>query len=166
MPGWVTPELILTVLVAMGLFSGAGYGLKALLERRALRSKAGSDDATAAAVVSAAARELIDPLRKELAQERADHIEEMAQERHEHAQAMAIERRRHAEDIEEERRKVEFVRDELDAALRDLGLLREELTKALQQAEAYRAELRESEDKNRALARSLARKVATENGTE
>lgn len=158
MPGWVTPEIVLTILVAMGLFSGAGYGLKALLERRALRSKAGSDDATAAAVVSAAARELIDPLRQELRKEREEHAEEMAQERHKHAQEMLEERTRHAVDMEEQRRKVEYVRTELDAALADINLIREELTRALREIEVSKAELREAEDKNRVLARALAKK--------
>lgn len=105
-----------TILVALGLLGGIGLGIKAILDRRSLQAKAGSDDASAASVVAAAARELIDPLRRELAQERAEHAEEIALER----------------------KKVAAMRRETEAALNDVTTLRATLRRALEEVEKYK----------------------------
>ena len=122
----VTPYL-LAILSGLGLFGGIGLGIKALLERRSLnatalatQAKAGGEDATAASIVAAAARELIDPLRKELATEREEHREERKAER---AEADL--------ELERERAKVRALQADLDKALDDVALLRSNLRKAL-----------------------------------
>jgi hypothetical protein len=115
-PTDVTASLLIPVLAALGLLGGIGYGIKAFLERRILRAKAGSDDASAASIVAAAARELIDPLRAELALERAQHSGE----------------------IEAERRKVALFQRELDTALADVARLRGMLREALDDAASQR----------------------------
>lgn len=84
---------------------------KALSQRR----KVGAD---ATAVVIAAARELVDPLRKELATEREEH----------------------AREVEKERAKVALVRAELTAALDEAKYLRNELAMARVEADALRRE--------------------------
>jgi small-conductance mechanosensitive channel len=124
----VDSALLLTVITGLGLLGGIGLGVKAVIERRnlsasakATHSKAGTDDATAASIVAAAARELIDPLRAELAKERAEH----------------------ADEVEEERKKVARVRSELDAALRDVETLRATLRKALKEREESEERVRE-----------------------
>lgn len=103
---------LLAVLSGLGLLGGIGLGIKALIERRTLnatakatQSKAGNDDATAASIVAAAARELIDPLRRELATERQES----------------------AQDLERERVKVQKLQDALDGALDDTAGLRIEV---------------------------------------
>lgn len=106
------PTLLLAVLSGLGLLGGIGMGVKAVLERRTLNatakathSKAGNDDATAASIVAAAARELIDPLRRELATERAEGMVE----------------------LQKERDKVRLLQKELDDALDDTMGLRIEI---------------------------------------
>jgi predicted RNase H-like nuclease (RuvC/YqgF family) len=105
----VTPGMLLTILSALGLLGGIGLGIKAILERRTLNAtakatsaKAGSEDANAASIVAAAARELIDPLRQELATERAEN----------------------AVEVERERAKVRQLQEELDKATTDVAALR------------------------------------------
>src|SRR5688572_9621234 len=116
-----TGTLLLAVLSALGLMGGIGLGIKAVLERKALNAnaqathaKAGNDDATAASIVAAAARELIDPLRKELATERAEN----------------------AQDVERERSKVRILQEELDKATSDLSALRYAMCKVMEEVDA------------------------------
>lgn len=59
---------------------GIGGALTAIINAIVQRKKVGAD---ATSVVIAAARELVDPLRKELAQERKEHADEIAVERSE-----------------------------------------------------------------------------------
>lgn len=122
----LTATDFITLLVATGLLSGIGYAIKALADRKATRAKANSDDASATSVVVAAARELVDPLRKELQQERESHSRE----------------------IEEERRRVAHVREELDLAMDDVHRLRNELTLALAEVARSKAIIRALEDEN------------------
>lgn len=124
---WAVSDLVntfaLPIVVGLGLLGGIGLGVKAFLERRGLRARAGSDDASAASIVAAAARELIDPLRLELAHERAEH----------------------AGEIEDERAKVAQVRRELDAAMVDVARLRVMLADALDTVSQYRIRVQQLE---------------------
>ena len=122
-------NLILYVVSGLGLLGGIGLAIKAVIERNSLNAKAGSDNASASAIVAEAARELIDPLRRELAQERAEHSEE----------------------IEDERKRVAHVRKELDAAINDVTALRAALRRALQEVEMANAKIRALEEENRLL---------------
>ena len=78
---------LLTIVVGLGLLGAIGAAIKAVLDRRGLTARAVSDEATATSVLTAAARELVDPLRKELALEREQHSKEIAELRR---QAKAI----------------------------------------------------------------------------
>lgn len=100
-----------TLLAALG-FGGA---LVAVVNAFSQRRKVGADTT---AVVTAAARELVDPLRKELALERAEH----------------------AKEIEAERRKVAEMRAELEACTEEAKVLRNELAMARVEADALRRE--------------------------
>lgn len=80
-------SLALTIVVGLGLLGAIGKAIKAVLDRRGLTARAVSDEATATSVLTAAARELVDPLRKELALEREQHSKEIAELRR---QAKAI----------------------------------------------------------------------------
>ena len=113
----MTPEQ-LALLVTAILSGGTGLAVKAYFERKALRAKGSLDDATATATVIAAARELVDPLRKELAEERSSHAQEVAVER----------------------AKVAEVRAELASALAEARELRAELALARVEADHLRAE--------------------------
>lgn len=64
-------QLVLLVVAGIGGLSGLAALVNAVFQRR----KVGAD---ATVVVVAAARELVDPLRRELATERADHVRELA----------------------------------------------------------------------------------------
>lgn len=110
--------VLLDILVALGLLSGIGLGVKAWYERRQLAATAASADATATAVVTAAARELVDPLRRELAQERADH----------------------AGELDEERSKVAALRRELQEAWEEARALRAELASLRRDSDSLRTE--------------------------
>ena len=70
---------LLTIVVGLGLLGAIGAAIKAVLDRRGLTARAVSDEATATSVLTAAARELVDPLRKELALEREQHSKEIAE---------------------------------------------------------------------------------------
>lgn len=113
------PSVIVSLVVGAGLLGGIGMGIKAWLERGQLQANADALRANADSIVAAAARELLDPLRKELAQERLDHVGE----------------------IEIERKKVADVRRELDAAVTEVQALRVELA-------ALRGELRQARLEN------------------
>ncbi len=78
---------LLTIVVGLGLLGAIGAAIKAVLDRRGLTARAVSDEATATSVLTAAARELVDPLRKELALEREQHSKEIAELRR-HAKAI------------------------------------------------------------------------------
>lgn len=96
------------LLSGLGILGGIGMGVKAFLDRRGLTAKAESDEASATAVITAAARELVDPLRKELALERREHAAEVAASRKE-VRALS-------KDLTECRSQVSKLRDELAAA--------------------------------------------------
>lgn len=108
MPSVALPEGV-TVAIIGGICMVLGYIVKALAERRSLNrnaaaaeTNANAEAAGATAVVVAAARELVEPLRRELAQERADH----------------------AGEVEQERAKAVRLREDLDGALVDARRLR------------------------------------------
>lgn len=112
----------LTLLVTAILSGGIWQAAKALIERKSLSksldAKGNVDDANATATVIAAARELVDPLRKELAEER----------------------RSHGEEIEVERAMVAEVRAELASARAEARELRAELALARVEADNLRRE--------------------------
>jgi protein tyrosine/serine phosphatase len=116
----MTAAELATILAALG-FGGA---LVAVVNAVFQRRKVGAD---ATAVVTAAARELVDPLRRELANERAEHSREVAAER----------------------MKVAQVRDELAAALVEAQNLRNELAMARVEADALRRDREEYRAKDR-----------------
>lgn len=97
--------LIVTVVLA----AGGAAALKAFFERKG----AGAD---ATAVVTAAARELVDPLRRELAEERRSHAAEIQEER-ENARALH-------EELKACRIEVRELRDEVRAAWKENEKLR------------------------------------------
>ncbi len=107
----MTPELIAVILAAV--FSGGA--ITSVVSSISQRRRVGAD---ATAVVTAAARELVDPLRRELATERSEH----------------------AEELEMERQKVREVRAELAAAHDEARELRNELAMARVEADALRRE--------------------------
>lgn len=118
----MTPrEIVWTIMVAVGLLGGIGYGLKALFERKVLAANAASSNAQAAAVLTSAAQELLQPLRDELTRERADH----------------------AAEVDIEREKVRQLRVELQAATEESRTLRAELGDAHQAMDELRRDLRE-----------------------
>jgi hypothetical protein len=111
--------------IALVLASILGGGtVVAVVNAIAQRRKVGAD---ATSVVIAAARELVDPLRQELANERLEHSKEIALERHRVAQ----------------------VRDELDAAMKEAQALRGELAMARIEADELRREREEYREKSR-----------------
>lgn len=116
----------LPLIVALLGAGGVGAVIKALADYKNTRAKDGND-ATISLV--AAAREMLDPLRKELAQERIDHKAE----------------------IEAERRKVAEVRRELEACRVEARELRNELAMARVEAD----ELRRAREQDRAKIRVL-----------
>jgi chromosome segregation ATPase len=115
-------------LMAAALLTGGT--IVAVVNAVAQRRKVGAD---ATAVVTAAARELVDPLRKELAQERADNADEVA----------------------EERRKVAAMREEASAALEEARALRTELHEARLEADRLRREREADKARIRELERAL-----------
>lgn len=121
----MSTELLVAVVGALSLT--LGYVIKAIAERRSLnvtaaanRTNAEAEATSATAVVIAAARELVDPLRKEL----------------------ALERQEHAAVVERERAKLAEVRSELQAALEETKRLRVDLA-------SMRREMEEMEQKYR-----------------
>lgn len=136
------PTILLSTLAGLGLLGGIGLGIKAFLERRTLsataeatRAKGGNDDATAASIVAAAARELIDPLRRELATERAENIEE----------------------VRRERQMVRLLQDELDKASQDVSTLRATLRRAMSEVQETKALIAEKDRQILLYEREIAR---------
>lgn len=109
-------QFALAVVVGLGLLGAIGAGIKAILDRRGLSAKADADEASATSVLTAAARELVDPLRKELALERTEHAKEIA----------------------ELRRQVKAVLGDLAECRDEARQLREELTKARKENDRLR----------------------------
>lgn len=127
-------------LVLIALLSGGSVValINAIAQRRRVGSEAAKNGADVTSVVIAAARELVDPLRQELAAERAEHEKEMT-----------VLRKRHARDIAQEHEKVNRFRESMDEALREAHALRGELALARVEAdelrrdrEAYREKVR------------------------
>lgn len=125
-------ETIALVLASLGIGAAIVEAIRAIAQRH----KIGAD---AVAVVSAAARELVEPLRKELAQERLEHSAE----------------------IDVERRRVAEVRTELTAALDEAKHLRGELALARVEAD----ELRRDREQYRAQVRRLEHQLAQRNSS-
>ena len=115
----MSETLLLTIIGSLGLLGGIGLGVKAFVERQVLKARAGAEDASATAVVTAAARELIDPLRKEL----------------------ALERNEHAGEIEALRKQTKALNDDLTEVHEHVRQLRTELSKAWQENTLLRAQL-------------------------
>lgn len=111
-------DLAIWVVGALGLIGGIGSAVKAILDRRSTRAKANLDDASATTMLTAAAREMLDPLRAQLVEVRAEH---------------ALER-------ETDRREVVEVRTELAACKAEARELRNELAMARVEADALRRE--------------------------
>lgn len=147
------PTLALAVLSALGLLGGIGMGIKALLERKTLsatakatQARAGGEDATAASIVAAAARELIDPLRQELAIERAENEADRLRAR-----------KNNDEDVARERAKVLMLQQELDQANVGAAALRLTLRTAMQEVELVKDRLAERDRQILVLEREIAR---------
>lgn len=98
---------IVAVIAAIGLPTVIGLAVKAFYERRMIAAQAANSDASATAVVTAAARELVDPLRQELAEVRAEA----------------------REGVMAERKRLKEVQAELQQALNEARDLRVELSK-------------------------------------
>lgn len=107
----MSPAELAAVVTALGIGGAFTAIINAVVQRR----KVGAD---ATSVVIAAARELVDPLRKELSQERAEHATEIAQERKE----------------------VTNLRAETASALAEAQALREELAACRRLADELREE--------------------------
>jgi hypothetical protein len=124
--------------IALAIAAALGTGtivavINAISQRRKVGADANKADADATTMVIAAARELVDPLRRELALEREQHSRELALER----------------------RRVGEVRDELDAALRDAQALRGELAMARIEADELRREREQYREKSRVQLRRI-----------
>lgn len=116
----MSPEtLVLVLAAALG-----GGTIAAVVNSISQRRKVGAD---ATSVVTAAARELVDPLRRELNAERAEHSRE----------------------VEMERQKVSEVRVELAAAIKEAQHLRGELAMARVEADELRRERELYREKDR-----------------
>lgn len=99
------------LIAALGLGGAIAAAVNAIVQRRRI----GADTT---AVITAAARELVDPLRKELATERAEH----------------------AAELDLGRRRLEQMREELASAMDEARALRSELAAARSEADALRRE--------------------------
>lgn len=130
----MTTDLAIWIVGSLGLLGAIGSGWKAWLDRNSIRARANLDDTSATIALAAAARELLDPLRKELAAERVEH----------------------AADMDTERRKVAEVRAELEACTAHVRVLRGELSMARVEAD----ELRRDREQYRAKVRDLERRLA------
>ena len=131
----MSTDLAVWIVGGLGLLGAIGSGYKAWADRNSIRAKANLDDTSATVALAAAAREMLDPLRKELAQERADH----------------------ASDLQVERAKVAQVRAELDACAAQARDLRNELAMARIEADALRREREQDRARIRVL-ESMLRK--------
>ena len=125
-------ELLGALIVALA----GGGALAAIATTVGQRRKVGAD---ATAVVTAAARELVDPLRQEL----------------------ATERREHAAEIEGERTKVLEFRRELAQALEDARALRAELTRVRAELDHAWREIDAQKKRNRELEQQLRKLRST-----
>jgi chromosome segregation ATPase len=112
-------EQVALLLSALGLGAVLNSVIKAVSEKR----KIGAD---ATSVLTAAARELVEPLRRELQTERAEREEEHT---------------KHLRELAHEKREAKAVRRELDRALEDCRLLRRDLQAAQAELEELRARL-------------------------
>jgi chromosome segregation ATPase len=72
---------LVTIAAMVGLPAIVGLVVKAVIERKQITANAANTDATATATVIAAARELVDPLRKELREVREEAYEGVRVER-------------------------------------------------------------------------------------
>lgn len=124
----MSPETI--AMVAAAVFSGGA--VVAIVNAISQRRKVGAD---ATAVITAAARELVDPLRKELAAERQENAAEIAAER----------------------AKVQLMKQEMDDCVEEARLLRKELHDARIEASRLRTEREEHIKRIRELERIVSR---------
>lgn len=115
----MTIENVALLISALGLGAVLNSVVKAVSEKR----KIGAD---ATSVLTAAARELVEPLRQELKTERAERAQEHEQ---------------HVRELKQEREQAAQLRAELDDALSDCRHLRDELHEARTEIEQLRAEL-------------------------
>ncbi len=120
----MSPAELATLLAALG-FGGA---LVAVVNAVFQRRKVGAD---ATAVVTAAARELVDPLRKELANERATHAAEVEMER---------------QKVAEVREELQAMTEEAKALRQELGEVRRELDRAWEQIAIQKRTIRDLVD--------------------
>jgi polyhydroxyalkanoate synthesis regulator phasin len=118
----LTTQDIALLLSALGLGAVLNSVVKALSDRR----KLGADTTS---ILTSAARELVEPLRRELQTER---------------QERAIEHRQHIEELAYEKAEAASVRRELNRALEDCQLLRRDLAAAQDELADLRARLSES----------------------
>lgn len=120
--------------VVVALVTAVGTIAKALSDRRAVRAKATLDDSSATVAVTAAARELVDPLRKELAKVREEA----------------------AADLEAERKKVHELRDELEECTAEAARLRGELAMARVEADELRRDREQYRERDRQQSAEIA----------
>lgn len=133
----LTTQDVALLLSALGLGAVLNSIVKAVSDRR----KLGADTTS---ILTSAARELVEPLRKELATER----EERATEHRQHIEDLAYEkevRRReheaHLRELAQEREQAAELRTELDGALGECRNLRDELSAARTEIDALRHEV-------------------------
>lgn len=118
----MTVQDIALLISALGLGAVLNSVVKAVTEKR----KVGADTTS---VLTAAARELVEPLRNELATERQERAEE---------------HRQHLAELQSERRQAEALKSELDRALDECRVLRRGLAAAHEELTRLRARLDQS----------------------
>lgn len=129
---------IALIMTALGL----GAILKSVIDAVSQRRKVGADVVN---VLAAAAKELVEPLRQELAAERAAHKIELAEEREQHDRELA-----------DEQRRVNSIRQQLDEALADVERLRRGLGETQQVVD----ELREQHETDKLVIRALEARLS------
>lgn len=126
-------SLVLAIFAGLGLLGAVGAGGKAYLERKLIQANASNQNATATSVVVEAARELVDPLRKELYEER---------------QARDRERLLHSREVDLEQHKVTSLRRDLDEVQALADRLEAQLRQANLDVEMLRGKLLEVQKEN------------------
>lgn len=133
----MTIEQAALLISALGLGAVLNSVVKAITEKR----KLGADTTS---ILTAAARELVEPLRAELANERveraaenAEHVARLQQERAERA----AEHAEHIAELQREREQAAALTSDLDAALNECRTLRAGLAAAHRELTRLRARL-------------------------
>lgn len=133
-------KVALPVVLALNLLGGIGLGIKALLERRAVKAQAHHDEASGAQMISAAARELVDPLRESLRRAREDFEAELAKCIADRDAALAQTKALHDMEMRTQTREVEVLLGQTHEANNEVHALRAEVQALRQEIAALRAE--------------------------